>query len=200
MNYLRLILFCFSLVFGHCLTAQNNRFNIKCSGGPITNVRLVAVSVVVPNYNGDDYFPIKKPAFHFRTEMNYSLSENLQLGLYLGLSDLTVFIDPDEQPIKSTYTNSTGYFYGLQANYQLLPLFFERPTRFEVYVPAQLGLVSKQVGSDSHRHYDEQTVEVGIGLGAAINFSRKFGIFGEALGGRFYYNNINWRAGLSFKF
>jgi hypothetical protein len=200
MNYLRLILFCFTVVFVQCLKAQDNKFNVKLSGGQVTNVRLTHLSSFIPTYTGDEYIPIKNPVFHFRTEMNYSLSKNFQLGLYLGLSDLTVFFDPDEQPVKSTYTNSTGFFYGVQANYHLLPLLFEQLTRFDIYIPAQLGLLTKQVGSDSERHYNEHTLEAGIGLGAAINFTRKFGIFGEALGGRFYYSNFNWRAGLSFRF
>jgi hypothetical protein len=200
MNYLRLFLFCFTIIFGQSIIAQDTKFNIKLSGSQVTNVRLTHLSVFITSYTGDEYFPIEKPAFHFRTEVNYSITKSIQTGLYFGLSDLTVFLDPDEQPIKSTYTNSTGFFYGIQVNYKILPLFFEQPTRFDVYIPAQLGLVSKQVGNDYRRHYNEHTLEAGIGLGAAINFSRKFGIFGEALGGRFYYSNFNWRTGLSFRF
>ena len=98
----------------------------------------------------------------------------------------------------NSYTNATGLLYGLNAHYQLLPLITNKPLRLNVFATTQCGVIDKRYRFN-YKNYVEYTFETGAGLGLAYNFTRNFGMYGEAMFGSFYYSNFNWKAGLTFK-
>jgi len=179
--------------------SQNEKWNIKLSGGPVTDGRELR------QMNADH--TALEPAFTFKESVSnlgfavsYKLFKNFQGGIYGSYSTLSGAKKNIETGVINSWSEADAVYYGLQANYQILPLIFEKPIRFDLYATGRLGGIHKWWDGYNNIQLTENFLEVGIGLGAAINFSRKFGIFGEALGGRFYYSKFNWRTGVSFNF
>lgn len=179
--------------------SQNTKWNIKLSGGGATNGKEFRYM----NVNQTQLEPpiiFKETVPIFGIEVSYKFFTNFYGGVYGSYSSLSGAQEDLATGASYSWTLADGMYYGLQVNYQLLPLIFEKPLRFDLYATSRIGGLYKWWESYDNVQLKENFLEAGAGLGAAINFSRKFGIFGEALGGRFYYSNFNWRAGLSFKF
>ena len=156
------------------------------------------------NMNGF-YYIKKETKPQFSLGLNYRLSNNLEVSLYGGYALLAGSVPNDFYQVLASggslngYTHSNAIYYGTQIHYQLLPLFVDRPLRFDVYPFAKVGGIYEFWHFDGE-NYSNQFFEVGAGLGAAYYITKHFGLFGEALGGRFYNSWYSWRAGLSFRF
>ena len=155
-------------------------------------------------YNDGMYYSTKKTKPQFSLGLHYRFRNHLEVALYGGYAMLlgSVLNGEHDQPSDgslNSYTHSNAIYYGTQVNYQLLPLFVDRPLRFDVYPLAKVGGIY-EFWHFSGENYSKHFLEAGAGLGAAYYFTKHFGIFGEALGGRFYNSWLSWRAGLSFKF
>jgi len=187
------------LTLNGMIYSQNEKWNIKLNGGSVTNGReLRQMNSTTMQLDPPLLFKEKIPSFGFT--VMYQFFSNFQGGIYGSYSALSGARKVIATGVVNSWTGADGVQYGLQANYQLLPLIFEKQLRFEVYATGKVGSLRKWWEGYDNIKLNENFLEAGIGLGAAINFSRKFGIFGEALGGRFYYSNFNWRTGLSFRF
>jgi len=178
---------------------QNENWNIKISGGPVTNGRELR------QMNADH--TALEPTFIFKESVPnmgfaafYKFFKNFHGGIYGSYSKLSGAKEIVETGVINSWTEADAVYYGLQANYQILPLIIEKPLRFDFYATARLGGIYKWWEGYNNTQLTEDFLEAGLGFGAAINFSRKFGVFGEALGGRFYYSKYNWRTGISFNF
>ncbi len=174
-----------------CVSAQQ-KWGITLGVGTVPQVETFY-------YNGGSYqVEYVRPLFSLGC--NYQLNKNLEVGVYGGYAMLTGSIRDDQYSgYQNGYVNSNAIYYGTEVHYQLLPLFVARPVRFSVYPLAKVGGVY-EFWQGYGNQYSKHFLEAGAGLGAAYYFTKHFGIFGEALGGRFYNSWLSWRAGLSFKF
>jgi len=199
------ILFALTSLVTINLTAQTSKWNLKLSYG-------------VENFTTEEYEQWlerqsnTKP--NIRIECSYQVLTNLEIGTYLGYSSLgqPSPYQAQIQDINGVVTEITKYgfnstnafFYGLNANYHLLPVFIHNSnSRFDIYCIGQIGLVSD---TWTNRNISESAfnitfLEYGLGIGAGYNFTKHLGVFGEYAVGRFYNDdNSQLRGGLRFKF
>lgn len=199
MNLRNIIVFSTLITTTFLSYCQNEKLNIKLSGGGITDgIELRQMNDITMQLDPPWLYTEKIPSFGFA--ILYRFFDNFQGGVYGSYASMLGAQEVIATGVVNGWTGADGVQYGLQANYQLLPLIIEKQLRFEVYTTGKVGCLYKWWEGYDNIKLNDNFLEAGIGLGAAINFSRKFGIFGEALGGRFYYSNFNWRAGLSFRF
>jgi hypothetical protein len=158
---------------------------------------------------------------HFRIDLSRETINHLHIGLYAGYSQLGVLTTYSREthfPLGRTGTNAI--FCGLNFRYQLMPLFTGREnSRFELYPVVKIGFVHQfwrmansyvKVFEDGGYHiithldndlYTETDFELGFGFGAAYNFTRRFGVFGEGTFGQFVNDqNFRWHVGVKFNF
>ena len=194
-----------------CVMAQDMKFNLKLGGGT------VAAPLRTENYDVNGNLlridTQNKQKAQFAVEANYLVCPNLHVGVYASYARLfqlqklydEVLLDPETGAEYHSFSFSGGghtnaFTYGLNFNYQLLPLFTHTDNlRLQVYTIGRLGMVTEtwtNYNETGTRHF----FEAGAGLGVAYYFTKHVGIFGEALGGRFYNSWYNWRAGLSIRF
>lgn len=197
---LRNIIIVFTLIsLNGVIQSQNTNWNIKLSGGGVTN----GIELRQLNSNTMQLDPpllLKETVPNFGVAIFYKLFANFYGGVYGSYSSLSGAQEVILTGVVNSWTGANGVFYGIQANYQLIPLITDKPLRFELYATSRIGGLYKWWEGYDNVPLNENFLEAGIGIGIAINFSRKFGVFGEALGGRFYYSNFNWRTGVSFNF
>jgi hypothetical protein len=131
----------------------------------------------------------------FETEVNYGLLNFLEIGAYIGYSQYQLVVFKE-----NTYEISNGYrslsFYGLNANFHLLPLVIkDYGSRFELYLSSKVGGYYFWNASYEYpktkNHFD-----YGIYGGIVVYPGKHWGMFVEYG----YGNNTNWRTGLSLKF
>ena len=162
----------------------------------------------------------KRP--HFRIDASREIIGHLHAGVYVGYSRLQSpifeigngfsYVDGEEieQPVL-TSIKTNAVFYGLNVNYQLLPLLTGRENlRFELYPVVKLGVVSEFwetfIQDDdswypAKEHHDRTNFEFGAGIGAAYRFTKKFAVFGEGTFGMFDNGqNFRFHAGVRFNF
>lgn len=156
-----------------------DRWNIKIGYSEYTSMLLN----VIPEKN-DNY----------RIELNYGFHDEIEFGIYFGLSKMEVSV-PGSLPGSFESFNPKTYFYGINCNYNLLPLIIkEDDFRFDLYATGKLG------GMIIH-YIDQKQFEYSFGGGAAFYPLKHIGAFVEYTYGRYYYNdNKKLRYGLSIKF
>lgn len=152
--------------------------------------------------------------FHLRLQADYNIFNNLYGGVYLGYSKLRkpeMFNDgTEDNPILTySFARTKALYYGINLNYQLLPLFTGKSNlRFELYPTVKFGLVSefwKEAAENTPtspliKHTNTE-FEFGIGLGAGYKFTKNFGIFGEGTFGKFYNDqSFRFHVGAQFNF
>ncbi len=184
----------------YVIYSQNDtKFILKISGGAITDTRKFNYPYIDEQHIGGSWVN-KKNIPHVRLETCYSLNNEIDFGFYAGISNLTVPVNPNDI-YDNTSITTNGYFLGTELNYHILPLFIKQPIRFDIYSTAKIGMLLKGwKGYDNLSINTDNVFEIGIGLGSSYYFTQNFGIFSEVLIGKFYYSNLNWRSGLSFKF
>lgn len=179
-------------------TQSDPKVVLKLSGGSITNVREIHIRYedeTIPEWTW-----IKKNKVpHFRLGAGYLFNDELEVGLYAGISYLSVPMDPNDI-YSGAFTATYSYFYGVELNYHLLPLLLQQPSRFDVNGTCKIGMIRKKWDGGNNEVFTDNFFETGIGIGTAYYITRSVGLFGEVLVGRFYYSNFNWRCGLSFRF
>lgn len=144
-------------------------------------------------------------ASHFRLEASNNLFDNLFAGCYLGYSHLYKNVLTGKDIYALTSTNA--FYYGINADYRLLSLFFNNVNnRFDLYPTLKLGLVTefwkepyKGVQDMSLKVKNNTSFEFGAGLGSFYKITPNFGVFGEYTWGKFY-NNSNSRFHIGFLF
>lgn len=102
-------------------------------------------------------------------------------------------------------TNSNTFFYGVKADYQLMPALMQsnRAIRFDLYPTITLGGVThfwhNRYGGG--KTFLKPVFECSIGMGAGYKFTRRFGIYAEYAFGHFHYDTHHRiDAGISFYF
>ncbi len=179
------------------ITALGQKFNLSLNYSQINDAHIWKF---LNTSGGLESFQENKIKPEFSMSLSYPFIKNLDAGIYLGYSGLSGSVDNEGVTVGAinSYTNATGLLYGLNAHYQLLPLITNKPLRLNVFATTQCGVIDKRYRFN-YKNYIEYTFETGAGLGLAYNFTRNFGIYGEAMFGSFYYSNFNWKAGLTFK-
>lgn len=195
------------------ISAQESRFNIKVSYG---NAASVEKNLLQKETN--EYFTesLSKTTSHFRLEGNYSITNNLETGVYVGLSRLKTNIlnhSFDNYAQEDFYFYSHGksmaLYYGINLNCQLLPLITgQKNLRFELYPTVKIGFISeywKEPENDlplsPFKKISNTSFECGAGLGFGYKFTRAFGVFGEGTFGKFHNDQFfRFHAGVQFNF
>jgi hypothetical protein len=120
-----------------------------------------------------DYDKVKT----YKLQLNYGFLDNVEAGIYGGYSNIHLFERVSPHGIRG-YRRS-GYFYGVNCNYHLLPYLIKKDDlRFDLYVTGKLGGVTIK----STKSYEEHC----LGGGAAIYLFEHLGFFGEYTFGKFY--------------
>jgi hypothetical protein len=175
------------LAFGYNVQAQDsyikNRWNTK-----------IGFSVYSKSKFSRSSFRYGKP--HFRLEANYGILENLEIGGYLGVSQISVYnlvqssISEQSQGIVVKEEKRPMASYGLTANYHLLPYLVKGNNfRIDLYVSGKYGGITVVVP----KNYSK--AEYALYGGLAYYIGNHWGFYGEyGLG-----NYTKLRYGLSFK-
>lgn len=160
-----------------------------------------------PNHSLFEQFYGKNAQYNL--EGLYQFNKFITSGLYMGYSNGTYisneFIYADEDQIVYTMDKlGKSLFYGLKANFHILPLIFDiDKMRIDLYLPFQAGLVTQQIMDlkTGIKNWDSPFMEFGGGLGIGYNFTKNLGVHGEyLLGNYFNQRNTQCKLGLSFKF
>lgn len=142
------------------------------------------------------YTPVLKAQF------NYAFLKYLDAGFYTGYTSIKSETEPviisETPPIgyEGYIVNSDVLFYGINANFHIIPLIFNKKTYpFDIYISGKYGgfyMFTEKNGYPERGH----TPDYGIYAGAAFYLGKHFGIFGEYGFG----NYSDYQFGLSFKF
>ncbi len=192
---------CFLLITVSCL-AQTNSF--------INNISIKPGFSIV-NKKNDGYYTDK--SILFDVSISYKLNRYINAGIYIGKATLMHQINLPYNPttgyyewysIDSTssiisngpggYTSSSAVFYGIKSEIHLLPLFFKKELKFDVYLTPQFGCVNEkyEVLRDYQEHiWSPIFWEYGIGMGIGYRFTEKLGVFMEYSIGKYYNTNKN---------
>lgn len=176
--------------------AQNNKFSILLGGGETINGRTFHFPYIDETNQGGVWVRKEKVPY-FQIGLGYYFTKSIETGIYIGYSGLMLPSKPNDIYDSSSGAGS-GFFYGFQFKYHFLNALSSNPTRIDIYGIAQTGALTKH-WNKYYNVQNESIFEGGAGLGGAFYFTKHIGIFGEALGGKFYYSNFNWRAGLSIR-
>lgn len=148
-----------------------------------------------------------KSRSHFRLDATYNLTRCFEAGVYIGYSQLLYPYlsnkDGGLSQISYKLANSNDFFYGLNFNFQLLPLFTKTKSPLDVYATARLGLVSTRWTNPEVKksYFSQPFFEYGGGLGVAYRFTPNIGVFAECTYGRFFHDgNLQPRGGIIVKF
>lgn len=168
-----------------------NRWNYKIgvASGPLFNIS-------------------QKKSIQIRSEVNYGFFDLLEIGGYLGLSKYMkssyAYTDTLGN-VHNTSKNALAPFYGINANFHLLPLLINKDNfRFDLYVAGKAGGYYL-VGTSSDRYHGHEW-QFFLGGGAAFYAWKHLGFFTE-----FGYeknntyinnkkNNSAFRFGLTLKY
>ena len=198
-----------SLLIFPAIYAQKSQFNnilsLKLSGSLVNS----GVNEFVPN-------PL------FMLGVDYEVNKFVDVGLYGGYASLMHKTDVPYNPITGQYewysADSTSYitgtsgfylssqafYYGVNSNLHLLPLFFSGNMRIDLYATPKIGWVSEQYyayNATIEKVWSKPFFEYSMGLGLKYYFGRRFGISGEYSLGRFYNSNSSRAtAGFVIKF
>lgn len=176
-------------------------FTLRLSGAIVGDEPLIYQDIIIAK--------AIKP--QFQTNLNIDCFNNVDVGIYLGYAPLRHLVNVEAtvnngQVIYSSYgqTRSNAIYYGLNANYHLLPLLFNRTNlKFDLFPVISLGLVSISWDDLQTGMLIENSpnFECSVGLGFGYFFSRKVGLFFELSTGELNYDaRFQLRSGLSFKF
>ena len=115
MKYILLIVVLFVLSFISNMHAQYTpRFIFKISAGTVANNRIFTFPYVDEQHPGGKWID-KEDAVHLRIGTTYSINKELEAGLYFGIANLRVSVNPND--IYNTTTVTTySYFYGYDNN------------------------------------------------------------------------------------
>lgn len=128
--------------------------------------------------------------FNYTFEFNYGISNQLELGTYIGYS-------PNK--IGTSFKTSHSIFYGVNANYHLLPYLLKKEHfRFDIYCSGKIGgnYLDHLLEFPDGFILDKHTVEYGIYAGIVFYLFKHLGIFTETG----YGNFIKVRYGVAYKF
>lgn len=138
----------------------------------------------------------------FKAQFNYIFLKYLDAGLYSGYTVIKSETEPviisETPPIayECSIVNSNVLFYGLNANFHIIPLLFSNKTYpFDIYVSGKYGGFYKYTEKNGYPERGH-TPDYGIFIGASINLGKHFGLFGEYG----YGNNTNFYCGVNIKF
>ena len=205
------VLLLFLVLFAVPAFAQQGKFTLK------VGVTVMDAPWQKYFYNADGTFSYQEQTDYKRPQgtlfLSYSLLPRLSCGLYGGYTQLCAPLhvmpeitqDPDMGEIVSyTYENrnTQAFNYGVNVEFDVLPPAW----RIKLYAIGRAGVQSEwwngapTVGETAKKVCSHHCFEVAGGAGAAFYFTKRFGIYAEALGGRFRYEYFRWQAGLSFKF
>jgi len=142
-----------------------NRWNFKLAGsmGPLYNMS-------------------HKKAPQFRVEANYGLLKNLEVGGYAGLSPYWSYKRSSIDPITGypLYTSKKAIapFYGVNANFHLLPFLIKKDNfRFDLYLAAKGG--GYYISGNNSQWYKGLQWQVFLGGGLAFYPWKHLGIYSE---------------------
>ncbi len=192
---LSIILFLLSVV--PIINAQKSVFNNKLSLKLSTSLVNTGINEFMPN-------PL------FMLGADYEINKFIDLGAYCGFASLMHRTEIPYNPVTGRYewysadstsyiigtsgfySSSQAFYYGINSNIHLLPMFFSRNMRIDVYATPRIGFVSEQYyeyNAIQELVWSKPFLEYGIGLGLKYYLGRHFGIYGEYALGRYYNNN-----------
>ncbi len=124
---------------------------------------------------GAKYDPYKDRRYYL--ELNYGILDYVEAGLYGGYTRIQMW--EQLSPTGSVGYRTGAYIYGVNCNFQLLPLVIKKDDlRFDLYISGKLGGLTL----NSKKSYEEHSV----GAGATLYLFRHLGFFGEYYHGKFY--------------
>ena len=203
-RYLKILsLLSFSIFQILSISAQERNFSLNLSYGNAWDTEKTQLS--------NEYFTEILPTSLFGISGVYSFTKNFEAGLYFNTTKLRTisrleYTEDNSSSMGSGGDKTMAYYFGLNANYQLLPLLMsEQNMRISLYAKAVVGMVyhgwRESFGNQPPVTLSEESFEYGAGLGTTYLFSSKWGVFGEILFGDFHNDQrFRYHAGLKFKF
>lgn len=165
-----------------------------------------SVSSVEDTYKNALYDDSKAKNMCYGFDLNYKLSEKVDIGLYSAYSKT---LQP-EKPLGSigyVFTSANTFYYGINTEIHLIPLLTGvSNSKIDIYTILKAGIVSKfwhptEVGVyDSNEWLTKTGFEFGIGVGVAYMITKKIGVFTEYNVGNYFNDDYTrFRAGIKLK-
>jgi hypothetical protein len=182
--FLVIVLFAFPLISSGQTSAIEDHINVKAGFSRY-------VSNIVKNHEPVYYNNLK-------LEFNHKILKNLNAGIYFGYSKFqTTYINL----VDTTWVDRKEpvLFYGINANYQILPMFIKKESRWDIYLTAKLG--GYYIFSETGFVPSGNDYEYAIGIGIAFYVFKHIGLFSEYTYGKYYFmDKDNLKAGISLRF